>query len=290
MIETPVLEKTSTAANVADAYPASPVQQGLLFHSLYEQGSGVYVTQMVCSLSGLRPELFEEAWQRVIERHDVLRTAFVWKSVETPLQVVGRRVRALIKHMDHRGVSAAEREAGFKTCLAEDRLLGFDVAKAPLMRLALWREDDDLCKFVWSHHHLLLDGWAAAIVLREVFLAYDALSRDVEPAFGPVSPYKNYIGWLQQQDLRAAEAYWRETLAGFRAPTTFNVDRRRRSGTDGYGTRTLRLDHSTTANLHALGRSSQLTLNTLVQGAWAVMLSRYSAQQDVCFGAVVAGR
>jgi amino acid adenylation domain-containing protein len=290
MIETPALEKKFTPANVADAYPASPVQQGLLFHSLYEQGSGVYVTQIVCSLSGLRPELFEEAWQRVIERHDVLRTAFVWMSVEKPLQVVGRRVRALIKQMDQRGVSAAEREARFKTFMTEDRRLSFDVAKAPLMRLALWREDDDLYKFVWSHHHLLLDGWAAAIVLKEVFLAYDALSRGAEPAFGPVWPYKNYIAWLQQQDLRAAEAYWRETLAGFRAPTTLNVDRVRRSGTDGYGTRTLRLDHSATANLHALGRSCQLTLNTLVQGAWAVMLSRYSAQKDVCFGAVVAGR
>lgn len=290
MIETPALEKKSTAANVADAYPASPVQQGLLFHSLYEQGSGVYVTQIVCSLSGLRPELFEEAWQRVIERHDVLRTAFVWMSVEKPLQVVGRRVRALIKQMDQRGVSAAEREARFKTYLTEDRRLSFDVAKASLMRLALWREDDDLYRFVWSHHHLLLDGWAAAIVLKEVFLAYDALSRGAEPAFGPVWPYKNYIAWLQQQDLRAAEAYWRETLAGFRAPTTLNVDRVRRSGTEGYGTRTLRLDHSATANLHALGRSCQLTLNTLVQGAWAVMLSRYSGQKDVCFGAVVAGR
>src|SRR5215213_6580857 len=290
MIETPALEKKFTAANVADAYPASPVQQGLLFHSLYEQGSGVYITQIVCSLSGLSPELFEEAWQRVIERHDVLRTAFVWMSVEKPLQVVGRHVRAVIKQMDQRGVSAAEREARFKTYLTEDRRLSFDVAKAPLIRLALWRETDDLYKFVWSHHHLLLDGWAAAIVLKEVLLAYDALSRGAEPAFGPVWPYKNYIAWLQQQDLRAAEAYWRETLAGFRAPTTLNVDRMRRSGTDGYGTRTLRLDHSATANLHALGRSCQLTLNTLVQGAWAVMLSRYSAQKDVCFGAVVAGR
>src|SRR4030095_13161953 len=100
MIETPALEKKSTAANVADAYPASPVQEGLLFHSLYEQGSGVYVTQIVCSLSGLRPEVFEEAWQRVIERHDVLRTAFVWKSVEKPLQMVGRRVRVAIKQLD----------------------------------------------------------------------------------------------------------------------------------------------------------------------------------------------
>src|SRR5215213_9393426 len=288
MIETPVLENKSTAANVADAYPASPVQQGLLFHSLYEQGSGVYVTQIVCSLSGLRPELFEEAWQRVIDRHDVLRTAFVWKSVETPLQIVGRRVRVAIKQLDQRGVPAVEREARFKTYLTEDRRLGFDVAKAPLMRLALWREADDSYKFVWSHHHLLLDGWAAAIVLKEVLLAYDALSRGAEPSFGSVWPYKNYIAWLQQQDGRAAEAYWRETLAGFGAPTTLNVDRGRRSDAD--GTRTLRLHHSTTADLHAVGRSGQLTLNTLVQGAWAVMLSRYSAQKDVCFGAVVAGR
>ena len=209
MIETPTLEKKITAANVADAYPASPVQQGLLFHSLYQQGSGVYVTQIVCSLSGLRPEVFEEAWQRVIERHDVLRTAFVWMSVETPLQVVGRRVRAQIKQMDQRGVSAAEQEERFKTYLTEDRRLGFDVAKAPLMRLALWRETDDQYKFVWSHHHLLLDGWAAAIVLKEVLLAYDALSRGAEPALGPVSPYKNYIAWLQQQDLRC-----RSLLAG----------------------------------------------------------------------------
>jgi amino acid adenylation domain-containing protein len=293
MIENPALEKKATATNIEDAYPASPVQEGMLFHSLYEQGSGVYITQIVCSLRGLRPALFEQAWQRVVERHQILRTAFVWKSVEKPLQVVGRRVRVAVKQMDRRDVSDAERDERFKTYLAEDRRRGFDVAKAPLMRLALWREADDAYKFVWSHHHLLLDGWAAAVVLKEVFLIYEALSQGAELELERARPYKDYIAWLQRQDIAGAENFWRETLKGFTAPTPFNVDSARRLGAErqeGYGTRTLRLSEDATARLQSLGRSRQLTLNTLVQGAWAMMLSRYSGRDDVLFGSVAAGR
>jgi non-ribosomal peptide synthase protein (TIGR01720 family) len=221
--------------DIEDVYPLSPVQEGMLFHTMVAPESGVYVPQLSCVLRGdLRPAAFREAWQRVIDRHPVLRTAIHWVDSDRPLQVVRRRVELPLEEQDWRGLPPAEQEERLAAYLRADRARGFVPSWAPLMRLALFRSSEDTYRLAWSNHHLVLDGWSVPIVLTEVLACYEAICLGREPVLPPGRPFRDYIAWLQGQDLAAAEAYWRGALRGFRAPTPLGADRAD-VGTDGEG-------------------------------------------------------
>jgi surfactin family lipopeptide synthetase C len=277
--------------NIEDTYPLSPMQEGMLFHSLYAPESGVYITQVTCTLGNLNVLALEQAWQEVIDRHPILRTAFVWENLKKPLQVVGRRVGAPWERQDWRGLSETEQEEQFRAYLKADRGRGFKLSSAPLMRLALFQLGKDTYKFVWSHHHILLDGWSVHLLIDEVASFYAGFCQGQNIRLNPSRPYRDYIAWLQRQDQAAAERFWRESFRGFTAPTPLSVDRE--IGTDLeelYGDERIGLSAPTTAALQNLARSQKLTLNTVTQGVWAILLSRYSGEEDVVFGNVVSGR
>lgn len=280
-----------SSKNIEDAYGLSPMQQGMLFHSLYAPASGVYVEQVSAAVQGLNIPAFEKAWQQVVERHPILRTAFVWENLENPLQVVGRRVQLPLIVYDWRH-SPVEQQR-IEALLQAERIRGFELSKAPLMRLVLIQLAEDSYHFLWSHHHLLLDGWSTSLILKEVFAFYEAFCQNRDLRLARPRPYRDYIAWLQKQSLSEAEAFWRQTLKGFIAPTPLNVERSfsslGNSQTD-YEEQQITLPTATTAALQSLARQHQLTLNTLVQGAWALLLSRYSGDADVVFGTTVSGR
>jgi amino acid adenylation domain-containing protein len=280
--------------NIEAVYSLSPMQQGMLFHSLYAPESGVYFEQLSATLRGdLDLAAFERAWQRVMDRHPILRTAFAWKSLDRSLQVVHRRVSLQLEQRDWRGASPTEQEARLEGFLQADRARGFDLSRAPLMRLALLRTAEDAYEFVWSHHHILLDGWSLPLLLREVFAFYEAFRQGQDLHLETPPPYRDYIRWLERQDIAEAEAFWRRTLAGFAAPTPLTVDWPLASVADRkerYEEREIQLSRETTAALQSLARQQHLTLSTLVQGAWALLLNRYSGEEDVVFGATVSGR
>src|SRR6185369_1548605 len=280
-----------TFGDPEEIYPLTPVQEGLLFHSFYETRSGVYVEQLSLTLRGkLNVSAFERAWQRVIDRHAVLRTAFVWENLEQPLQVVSRDVVLRVPTEDWRGISESEQAQRFESFLQADRKQNFDLQTTPLMRLALFRVADDVNRFVWSHHHLLLDGWSLPIVLNEVFTFYEQFSEGLELPLKPAPQYWNFITWLKQQDSMASEAFWRQTLAGFSTPTSLTLDRRQEDVTDLYGESQARLSQATTTALQSFARRHHLTLHTVLQGAWALLLNRYSGAEDVVFGTTLSGR
>ena len=277
---------------IEDVYPLTPLQQGLLFHTLYAPDSGVYFSQLVCTLhTDLDAVAFRHAWQQTLDHYSVLRTSFAWAGAEEPMQIVHRRVTLPWEEDDWRGLSPAESEARLATYVVENQRRGFDLSTAPLMRCALFRAEDAAYQFVWSFHHLLLDGWGLAIVVGEVFAAYEAICRGHDLLVKPSRPFRDYVAWLKQQAL-PEEEFWRRTLAGFAAPVSLGVERApdAADGEGDYGTLRVRLAKQTTAALQALAQGSQLTLNTVVQGAWALLLSRYSGEDDVVFGATVAGR
>jgi amino acid adenylation domain-containing protein len=270
------------------------MQQGILFHTLYAPESGVYCEQWSCTLHGnLRVAAFQRAWQRVVDRHPVLRTAFNWEYRDEPFQVVYRRVEVPWRQHDWRSLSTAAQERQYEAFLAADRDQGFALSQAPLMRLTLVRIAEDAYHFVWSHHHLLLDGWSLPILLKEAFQFFEAFCAGHDVHLALCRPYGDYIVWLQQQDLSPAERFWRRTLKGFSAPTSLYVgsDSGRAANEDaGDDEQRLRLSESLTAALQALAQRHALSLNTLIQGAWALLLSRYSGREDVVFGATVSGR
>jgi amino acid adenylation domain-containing protein len=279
--------------NIENIYPLSPMQQGMLFHTLYAAEPGMYFVQIGWTLRGnLDVAAFVRAWEEVVARHAILRTGFAWERLERPVQIVRKQVKLPLTELDLRDLSADEQAARVAAFTEEDRRRGFDLAKAPLLRIALLRLADDAYRFVWSRHHILLDGWSTPLLVKEVFALYEACSQGNELRLDRPRPYGEYIGWLGKQDPAQTEAFWRKQLAGFHAPTPLVVDRPPvpGEGEGGFEEQQLALSDESSAALQAFARRHQLTLSTMVQAAWALLLSRYSGEPDVLFGGTVSGR
>ncbi|PSB17678.1 non-ribosomal peptide synthetase [Phormidesmis priestleyi ULC007] len=281
--------------NVEDIYTLSPMQQGILFHSLYAPASGVYFQQQCCTLHGnLNILAFKQAWQQVIVRHPILRTAFVWDGLDEPHQVVCKSVNLPWFESDWQSLTPPEQQQQLEALLQSDRTKGFELNQAPLMRCTLIQIAPETFHFVWSHHHLLLDGWCYPIVFKEILSLYDSFCKGSDLYLETPRPYRDYIAWLQQQDLSQAQVFWHQTLKGLTAPTPLVVDKAGGKGTTQQPTihdqQHLRLSATETAAIQSFAQQHHLTLNTLVQGVWALLLYRYSRESDVVFGATVSGR
>ncbi|MCQ8129233.1 non-ribosomal peptide synthetase, partial [Methylomonas rivi] len=281
------------ARQIDDLYPLAPLQHGLIFHSLYEPNANVYRIQLACRLTGrLDAAVFQQAWRQLLERHAILRTRFLTQGLEQPLQLVDKRARLPIIEHDWRNLPDAERHPRWQQLQQADQAQGFDFDKAPLMRLHLACAKDDLHYLLWSYHHVLLDGWSMPLLIQEVFNTYHALQRNELPNLPAVNPYRDYIAWLQRQDMAAAECYWRQALAGFEAATILGADRAPgdKSTVGASQKHSLQLTKEETLGLQQFTKRRQLTLNTLAQAAWGLLLSHYSGNPDVVFGITVSGR
>ena len=287
--------------NVEDIYPLSPMQEGILFHTRHDPVFAMYFEIITWVMRGeVNIPAFGQAWQRVVDRHQALRTVFVWEGLDKPLQVVRQRAKLPLAYHDWREMTAERQEELVTQFYAAERQRGFDLAKAPLMRVALIQMGEDNYRFVWSYYHGLVDGWSGSLILNDVFAAYEGLCRGVEMPLPTPSPFRHYIDWLQRQDLPEAHDYWRRTLKGFRAATPIGIGGGAAAPgrgallapeeTRSYREQQFNFPEEMTAELVRLSRQHKLTLNTVCQGAWALLLSRYSGEQDVVFGVAVSGR
>ncbi|MBW4677593.1 MAG: amino acid adenylation domain-containing protein, partial [Desmonostoc geniculatum HA4340-LM1] len=278
--------------NIEDFYPLSPMQQGILYHSLAAPNSSNYFEQFSWTLQGkLNKEAFHRAWQYVAQRHSILRTCFVWQGLKEPVQVVHRQLTLPWQEYNLQHLSSEEQQQNLQAFFESDRSNGFELTQPPLMRLTLVQLSDTSHNFTWSHHHLLLDGWSVATIFKEVLACYKAFNNGEDVHLETIRPYRDYIVWLQQQNLSQAETFWREMLKGFTTPTWLWADPGGgKSLKNDYAEQEIQLSAVTTAALQSLAQQHQLTLNTLVQGAWALLLSCYTGQDDVVFGAVASGR
>jgi amino acid adenylation domain-containing protein len=280
--------------NVEDLYLLSPLQQGMLFHTLYSPGSAAYVEQLVLVLGG-RPRAAElrRAWQMVVERHSVLRTGFIWEGVPKPLQVVFRKVDVPWQEHDWSALPEAEVEARWARLLEEDRERGFDLPRAPLLRFTLVRTAADEHRLLWTSHHILTDGWSVPIVLGELSAIYHGLLAGAPPRLRPARPFREYIAWLNRQDAAAAERYWTARLAGIDEPTPVPLDRAPALAGDpppDHAGETLYIPPEAVAALDEAARRMRVTSNSILQGAWSVVLARAAAVDEVVFGTTVSGR
>ncbi len=280
-------------SGVEDIYPLTPMQAGMVFHALSQGDQGVYVEQVSFVLGGVGdPAVLAEAFQRVTDATPVLRTAVAWQDVPRPVQVVRRRAPLPVTHLDWIDLSAEDCAAELAGVTAADRAAGFDLAAAPLMRLTLARLGGGEVQVVWTFHHVLLDGWSVFQVLTDVFAACQAAAAGL-PARPAARPsFAGYLGWLAGQDHDAAHGYWRDRLARLDGPTPLPYDRAPR---EAHRTRSARwhttaLGADRAARLADYARRHHLTLSTLLEGAWALLLSRYAGQADVVFGTTVSGR
>ncbi|MGH9824651.1 MAG: condensation domain-containing protein, partial [Blastocatellia bacterium] len=279
---------------VEQFYPLCPVQQGMLYHCIGHPDSGMYVNQVCGALSGrLDTGALDRAWQAVIDRHAILRTAFVWEDVDEPVQVVCGGVALQLQIEDWRERSEQDQGRALESFLIHDRMKGFDLASPPLMRFSLIRLGETTWRLVWSHHHLILDGWSVGLVLNELFAFYEAFAGGQSLTLEKPRPYSDYIDWLSNRDGSHAKLFWIERLNGFRAPTSLGMTGNGRNkpakGGD-YGVQQTSLSASVTDRVTSSARKAGLTLNTIVQGVWALIISRYSGDRDVVYGTTFSGR
>lgn len=279
--------------NIEDIYELTPIQKGLLFQSLYEPELGVYFFQFRFAIRG-NPNVvaFDLAWQQTAIKHTALRTGFDWENLDKPLQIVYRQVKVPLEQLDWRGIDLAEQQQHLQSFLERDRQKGFDLSQECLMRLTLIRLTDDSYQFVWSFHFIIIDGWSIPLIYKDLVEFYEALCRGQDLSIDPAVPYRNYINWLQKQNISETEKFWREALNGIQAPTSLkNLNTDCKSNLkERFDEQNLYLSAETTAKLQKLTKQYKLTPSTLFQGIWALLLSRYSCHHTVVYGCTVSGR
>ncbi|KAK1177264.1 condensation domain-containing protein, partial [Streptomyces sp. NBS 14/10] len=276
-------------SNIEDLLPLSPLQEGLFFHSVYDsEAADTYAVQVVIRLAGkLDTGALRLAAEAMLARHASLRVRFRYRKSGKPIQMVMGEVELPWREVDLEHLESAERDAELARIAEEDRARGFDLSKAPLLRCTLVRMREDEHCLIWSNHHILLDGWSNAVLFRELFTLYKCRGDDSQLPFVP--SYRDYLAWIARQDTGAAETAWQEALADLDGPTRIDI-----SGKKQTAAAPDRLTHTVSQELadalSATARAHDLTLNTLIQGAWAILLSRMTGRDDVVFGATVAGR
>ena len=278
--------------DVVDVYELAPLQQGMLFHALTAPGAGVDIEHIIITLrEPLDIETFEQAFRDVMQRHAVLRTRFRWKDVDEPCQEVVAQAELTATVADWSDLAPDVAEQRFDAHLRADRRRDFDLSCAPLMRLFVARFPGGESRVLWTFHHMLGDG-RSAIVLLEWFALYDAALRGETLSLPPARQYRDYIEWRRSLDLASAEAFWRTELGGFHSPTPIGVDPPRSGDArdEPFGACQQHLPRALSEQLCEAARRADVTVNTMLQAAWAVLLHRYSGESDIVFGATRTGR
>jgi len=280
------------AAEIEDIYPLSPMQKGMLFHTLSAPEERAYVNQLRVDIRGLDIERFCKAWQATLDRHAILRAGFIWEEVDEPVQVIRRHQEIAFQELDWRGHSNLDKE--LVAWAQYDRQKGFDLTKEPKLRLTAIRVDDTRHHFIYTNHHILMDGWSGSQLMGEVLQRYQGQI----PAI-ILGSYRDYLAWLQSRDVVESERFWREQLAELEEPTllacvvgnavrTQSIELNETEAV--WGDYTEALTAGETSRLSNFARQQKVTVNTVLQAAWLLLLQRYTGQDCVTFGATVAGR
>jgi len=285
---------TANDRNIEDIYPATAMQHGMLFHTIYEADRDAYLSQVVWRLEGtIDVEAFGKAWQLIVDRHVTLRTGIATTRSGEPLQVAYQRIDMPLGYDDWSGVGTADCEQKLQDFLHNDREQRFNLERPPLIRLNLFRFSVNEYRFIWSYHHIVLDGWSIPVVIGELMNAYHAIAARRKPRLPDAKPFRDYVEWLCQQEHSSAENFWRESLAGLTAPTELPAAKMSYNpalGQGDYANKGFSLSQDVTKNLRAFTQQHRLTLSTLVQGVWSILLSRYTGDDRVIFGATTSGR
>jgi amino acid adenylation domain-containing protein len=286
-IDTHIQSKSTT-------YPLAPLQEGMLFHSLYAGQSGVDITQITCDWHDeVNASAFRQAWQILTQRHSVLRTSFSWQDSGSPRQQVHEDVQIPFQQKDWRDLSEHAQQERLNELLQADRQTGFELRVPPLQRVTLIRLAEEHYQVVWTFHHLIGDARTFQIVLNDLFAIYDSLQSGQKLQLNPARPYREYIDWLQTQDWSQAEDFWRKRLEGFTTPTPLPPRGSESNGSapgGNWSEEEAVVSEDVIRALREVGETNGVTLNTFLQGAWSVVLSRYSGEEDIVFGALKACR
>ncbi|BBB56343.1 non-ribosomal peptide synthetase [Candidatus Megaera polyxenophila] len=278
--------------NIQDLYPLSPIQSGFLFQHLYAPQSDAYFVQSIFLIDGvIETSNFKIAWQKIIDTYSILRTGFVWQNLEMPFQYVLKTIKSEFNLLDWQDFSDIEQEERLKDFIEQDRKKGFDLNNVPLIRIHLIQKNSNSYYLVWSNHHILLDGWSSSTIFHNFLKLYRALNINQEFLIKEDKPYRDYIAWLQKQDLTRAEQFWKQYLSSLEEPTYLSFQhliKEKQNQDYSIYSEVLSLDE--TKRIKNFAQKHGLTLNTILQGAVAIVVQHYLQQKEIVLGLTVSGR
>ena len=280
------LSKTYTS--IVDVYRLSTLQEGMYYHG--QQSGTAYFMQTCLRIQGTVDEkAFSHAFLLLLKRHEVLRTAFI-NDYNVPLQVVSADADPALAFEDISHLDRAAQQKWMSEYQETDKARGFDLRIAQLIRLSIIRLSDNEFGLIWSHHHILMDGWCLSILVSDFFSLYKSLSRHKTIQLPEPTPYLEYIRWLEKVDAKGSLDYWTKYLKGYENETSVPGASAHRA--QSYKVAEVRLQFSRyqTSRLQSLGTQFSVTLNTIIQCVWGILLAKYNSTTDVVFGGVVSGR
>ncbi|MEC1022070.1 bacitracin non-ribosomal peptide synthetase BacA [Bacillus paralicheniformis] len=281
-----------SAFQIEKIYPLANMQKGMLFHNAMDQTSGAYLQQMVIELKGrVYPDILEESFHEIVKRHEILRASFEYEITAEPRQIIARERKTPLTSIDLTGENRTHQHRFIETYLKEDQEKGFDLSSEALMRICLIKMNDESYRLIWSHHHILLDGWCLGIVMSELFSLYGKIMKGESRQLKEPKPYGDYIKWLEKQDQEEAAAYWKEYLKGYETRAELPVFNRGATSEE-YGgkEKVISFSKELTAKIARIAKTHHVTINTVLQGIWSMILAKYNNTDEVVFGTVVSGR
>ncbi|NEW09936.1 amino acid adenylation domain-containing protein, partial [Paenibacillus sp. SYP-B3998] len=289
-----IAERTRHIGEVENIYMLTPMQKGMWFHSAMDGHAGAYFEQTRFTLQGmLDVEQFANSWRALAARHAVLRTNFYRDSSGEPMQIVYRDKRIGFAYEDLRDMQENEREASVEHLVKADKARGFDLEQDELMRVTVVHIEEESYLVLWSSHHILMDGWCMPQLTQELLEMYAAYVRGDHLEQTAAPSYSQYIQWMEKQDGKAASMYWNKYLAGYEGQIALPQGKAQGQGEDKPYVRehvVCDLGKPLSGRMSRLAKQHQVTLNTLMQAAWGVLLQKYNGTGDAVFGGVVSGR
>ncbi|PPA82420.1 non-ribosomal peptide synthetase [Brevibacillus laterosporus] len=279
-------------SNVQNLYRLSPMQKGILFHSLKDKENHAYFDQLIFTLEGkVELEYLEEAFNQLIKKHDILRTVFRYKKVKEPVQMVLKERNSTIYFEDISHLEADEKDNYINQFKRRDREKGFDLSRDLLIRLSLFKLDKEQYQLIMSNHHIIMDGWCLGIILNDFLRMYKGIVNHTPVPFEHVTPYSKHIQWLEKQDHQEAKDFYQQLLEGYDKVTGVPQQLVRANHEEyAHGQSIVKLHQETADRLIAIAKAYQVTVNTVFQTIWGILLQKYNNTDDVVFGSVVSGR
>jgi amino acid adenylation domain-containing protein/non-ribosomal peptide synthase protein (TIGR01720 family) len=289
----PLLNRLQQEYEVEDIYPLSPLQEGMLFHALLDPASDNYFEQMTCRIKGrLDVPAIKKSLDDLVARHPALRTVFLRDGFSRPLQIVMRHRQAAFEFHAVEANDPDETEELIRDYQQRDRSCKFDLARDPLIRLTVLHTGPEEYALIWSHPHIIMDGWCMTILFNEFTQLYAANLHGTIPALAEAGPYSRYIDWLGYRDQDSSADYWKQALAGYETCAGLPRKTRDQQEAPPYSPafRETRLGRQDTASLHRTCRAHGVTMNTVLQAVWGILLGKFNDVNDAVFASVVSGR
>ena len=284
----------SAEHKISHLHRLSPLQEGMLFHHLYDPDSQAYTEQLIFDLSSeVDAAILQASWEILLQRYGILRTTFNFEDFSIPVQFVREKVSLPFEVKDWSDLSAEKQEEETRIFLSEDLKKGFDFSEPTLMRITLIKKSDTTHQMIWTFNHIILDGWSLPLLVGELLEIYETLGQEQEPETKAADNYGDYIQYLQTRDRHAEKDFWENYLKGFESPSLLpfipkTPDRNR--AVEQAKVIDLELPATFADQLRQYALDHNLTANTVVQGAWSFLLAKYTGNSDTAFGVIVAGR